>query len=631
MPSAAEVACGERWGWTVCGICGWVDFEQDVSGKTEWLEGMKEALAVRGPDEEGTWMSRHAALGHRRLIVIDPEGGAQPMIKQVGGKKMIITYNGELYNMNELRHKLLSLGHRFASRCDTELIPAAYAEWGVCSPEHLNGIFAFAIWDEQEQSLFMARDRMGVKPLFFAQVGSSFLFASELKALLAHPLVEPVLDETGLNEVLAMGPARTPGIGVFKGIRELKPGWWLKVSQDGIETRPYWELVSDHHRDDWETTVERVRELFVDAVRRQLISDVPIGTMLSGGLDSSAISACAARVFREESRGLLTTFSVDYVDNDKHFSQNEFQPNPDAPWIRLMADRIGSNHHTVWIDTHELISALPKAMIARDLPGMADVDASLYLFSREIKKELTVVLSGECADEVFGGYPWFHREEMVNADTFPWARLVGERLSFLTPEMTRRLRPLDYVEARYQEALSEVPRFSEESSLEARMREMFYLNLTRWMPVLLDRKDRMSMAFGLEVRVPFCDHHLVEYVWNIPWAFKSHGEREKGLLRQAMRGILPEEIVERKKSPYPKTHHPDYLRIMQQKVLALTEERNAPLFDLLDRTAVRAFAEQDLSRKHLPWFGQLMNVPALLAYWLQLNDWLVHYKVRIDA
>jgi asparagine synthase (glutamine-hydrolysing) len=285
----------------------------------------------------------------------------------------------------------------------------------------------------------------------------------------------------------------------------------------------------------------------------------------------------------------------------------------------------------VWIDTHELISALPKAMIARDLPGMADVDASLYLFSREIKKELTVVLSGECADEVFGGYPWFHREEMVNADTFPWARLVGERLSFLTPEMTRRLRPLDYVEARYQEALSEVPRFSEESSLEARMREMFYLNLTRWMPVLLDRKDRMSMAFGLEVRVPFCDHHLVEYVWNIPWAFKSHGEREKGLLRQAMRGILPEEIVERKKSPYPKTHHPDYLRIMQQKVLALTEERNAPLFDLLDRTAVRAFAEQDLSRKHLPWFGQLMNVPALLAYWLQLNDWLVHYKVRIDA
>jgi asparagine synthase (glutamine-hydrolysing) len=296
----------------------------------------------------------------------------------------------------------------------------------------------------------------------------------------------------------------------------------------------------------------------------------------------------------------------------------------------LMADAIKSDHHVVLLDNEELIENLIQAMIARDFPGMADIDASLYLFSREIKKKMTVVLSGECADEVFGGYPWFHREEMINADTFPWSRLVDKRITFISPEIVQRIQPLAYVESRYQEALAEVPRLSEESATEARMREMFYLNLTRWMPTLLDRKDRMSMAFGLEVRVPFCDHHLVEYVWNIPWSMKSLGNREKGLLRYALKGLLPPEIIERKKSPYPKTHHPVYLRTMQQRVLQLTEDAQEPMFQLLDRQAVRQFAEQDLNRSHLPWFGQLMNVPALLAYWLQLNEWLKRYRVKVD-
>jgi asparagine synthase (glutamine-hydrolysing) len=613
----------------MCGIVGWVDFKRDLSVETAVLHEMNSRHAARGPDAEGTWVSKHAVLGHRRLIVIDPEGGVQPMVMQEGERRFVITYNGELYNMPELRLKLQSLGHRLTTRSDTELILAAYAEWGENCPEYLNGIFAFAIWDDHRERLFVARDRIGVKPLFYAKAGSSWLFASEIKALLAHPAVRPAIGDEGIAELLVMGPARTPGIGVFKDILELRAGHCLSLGRDGLKIRPYWELESRHHVDDFDTTVARVRDLFQDAVRRQLVSDVPIGTMLSGGLDSSAISAVAARVFHEEHRGTLHTFSVDYFDNDKHFTVNEFQPNSDGPWVQLMSQRIGSHHHTVMIDNEELIGSLNRAMQARDLPGMADIDASLLLFSREIKKEMTVVLSGECADEVFGGYPWFHREEMVNADTFPWARLVGERIPFISPEVAARIRPLEYVEARYQEALAEVPRLSEDNAEEARMREIFWLNLTRWMPVLLDRKDRMSMAYGLEVRVPFCDHHLVEYVWNIPWSMKSVGQREKGLLRHAMRGILPDEIVERKKSPYPKTHHPDYLATMQREVLRLTEDRSAPVFQLLDRKAVRQFAEQDLRKKHLPWFGQLMNVPALLAYWLQLNEWLVRYKVEI--
>ncbi|MGA8942370.1 MAG: asparagine synthase (glutamine-hydrolyzing) [Thermoactinomyces sp.] len=613
----------------MCGITGWIDFTKDLTREKKILQQMNRTLANRGPDAEGTWFSPHAAFGHQRLIVIDPEGGVQPMVKIKDGRKFVITYNGQLYNMEELRLKLLSLGHSLSTRSDTELILTAYIQWGEECPGYLNGIFAFAIWDEQRQTCFMARDRIGVKPLFYTKVGDSFLFGSELKSLLAHPSVEPVIDDQGLAELLVMGPARTPGCGIFKNVYELCPGHYLQFGRDGIRTEAYWELTSRHHEDDLETTAGKVRELFEDAVKRQLVSDVPVGTLLSGGLDSSAISACAAKVFQEEQRGTLHTFSVDYIDNDKYFHVNEFQPNSDAPWAELMAERIQSEHHVVMLDNFELFDSLIKAMEARDLPGMADVDASLLLFSREIRKEIKVVLSGESADEVFGGYPWFHREEMVNADTFPWARLVAKRIPFISPEIKKRIRPLEYVEARYQEALSEVPRLSEDNAVEARMREMFYLNLTRWMPTLLDRKDRMSMACGLEVRVPFCDHHLVEYVWNIPWRIKKYGNREKGLLRYALRDLLPREIVERKKSPYPKTHHPDYLRLMKKQIRQLLDTPSAPLFQVLDRREVENFMNQDLTQLHLPWFGQLMNVPALLAYWWQLNEWMKRYKVVI--
>ncbi|OYD06279.1 asparagine synthase (glutamine-hydrolyzing) [Paludifilum halophilum] len=613
----------------MCGISGWMDWEQDLSEQRRVLEGMNKQLVCRGPDSEGIWLSQRAGFSHRRLIVIDPEGGAQPMVRRYGERNLIITYNGELYNMEELTRELKSLGHTLYSRSDTELILAAYAEWGADCPKHLNGIFAFAIWDEREQSLFLARDRIGVKPLFFARRGSALYFASELKALLAHPEVEPVLDEEGLAEILVMGPSRTPGHGVFKGVEELRPGWWLRADRDQVTTRPYWSLESRYHTDDLDETVQRVRDLFRDAVQRQLVSDVPIGTMLSGGLDSSAISASAAEHFREMGFGPLSTFSVDYAGNERHFTPNEFQPHADGPWVQRMSDYLSSRHHPVFIDNSDLISSLDTAVRARDLPGMTDVDASLYLFCQAIKQEATVVLSGECADEVFGGYPWFHREEMVNADTFPWARYTAERVRFLSPEVREKIRPLDYVGDRYSQALAEVPRLPGEDPDQARIREIFYLNLTRWMPTLLDRKDRMSMAVGLEVRVPFCDHRLVEYVWNIPWSMKRLNGREKGLLREAMKGILPPDVLKRKKSPYPKTHNPAYLREVRDRAMKILDEGTSPVLDLVDQKEWRRFADRDLSGVHLPWFGQLMNVPQLFAYLIQLDLWMREYRVTI--
>ncbi|WP_258360190.1 asparagine synthase (glutamine-hydrolyzing) [Moorella sulfitireducens (nom. illeg.)] len=612
----------------MCGICGWIDREVDVTRYGHVLEKMIETLSCRGPDAGGMWLSPKAALGHRRLIVVDPEGGSQPMIRKRGKDKYIISYNGELYNMPELRRELESRGHFFQTRSDTEIILAAFMEWGVECVEHLNGIFAFAIWSEKDQSLFLARDRLGVKPLFYTRRGSTFLFASELKALLSHPAVMPEIDAEGLAEIFVIGPARTPGHGVFKGVAELKPGHCLLYHQNGISIRQYWKLESHPHLDDLDTSTAKVRELLKDSVKRQLLSDVPLCSLLSGGIDSSAITAFAAGALQQNGSERLKTYSIDYAGNESYFMPNEFEPNSDRDWGHKVAAFLGTHHHTVLIDTSELVEALTAAVRARDLPGMADIDASLYLFCREIKKEASVGLSGECADEVFGGYPWFRRQEAHFADTFPWSLKLEDRIRLLSPELIKKIRPREYVADRYREALAEVPRLPGEDPFAARIREIFYLTLTRWMPTLLDRNDRMSMAVGLELRVPFCDHRLVEYVWNIPWSMKYVDEKEKGLLRRALKGVLPEDVLARRKSPYPKTHNPAFLNAMRTWVGDILNHAGSPLLPLIDVAFIRTLIESEANFQ-LPWFGQLMRLPQLLAYLAQVDFWLREYMVTI--
>lgn len=614
----------------MCGIAGWIDWEANLSSQEQTMKNMANRLIPRGPDAEGIWLSSHAAFAHRRLIVVDPAGGAQPMIRRRGNETYVMVYNGELYNTNDLRSELEGRGHRFAGTSDTEVLLVSYIEWGKDCVHYLNGIFAFGIWREEKKDLFVARDRMGVKPFFFTAKDNRIIFGSEIKALLAHPDVKPEIKTEGLAEIFALGPGRTPGKGVFHGIEELLPGHCLYFSQQGWKTYPYWSLKSKPHEDDLDTTIETVRELVVDSIKRQLVADVPVATFLSGGLDSSAITGIAANTFAEEGRGPLHTFSVDYVDNDVHFRPNEFQPNPDAPFVKIMSDAFQTIHHGYFIDTPQLFESLKMATLARDLPGMTDVDSSLYLFCKEIKKSATVTLSGECADEVFGGYPWFHRKESLEATTFPWTRNVKDRIQFYSGELLEAIKPEEYVRQRYQEALAEVDPLPGENKQDARIREIFYLNLTRWMPVLLDRKDRMSMAVGLEVRVPFCDHRIVEYMWNVPWSMKTYNGREKGILRHSLRGILPDEIITRKKSPYPKTHNPSYLASVREGVLDLLSDANSPVLPFFDQKALRAFAERkDLGDLHMPWFGQLMNVPQFFAYVIQVNEWLKDYHIRI--
>lgn len=614
----------------MCGIAGIVNFEKTLRKEKHIISKMTETLTKRGPDDTNIWGENHVLFGHKRLVVVDRDGGKQPMTRFRGEEAYTICYNGELYNTEDIRHELYKRGYTFQGHSDTEVLLTSYMEWKEQCVDYLNGIFAFAIWDSKKQQLFIARDRLGVKPLFFSQKGLSLTFGSELKALLAHPEVSAVVDDEGLAEIFALGPSHSPGSGVFKGIEELRPAHVLTFSREGIRIWRYWNVKSNIHTDSLAETVEKVRFLLTDAVTRQLVSDVPLCTFLSGGLDSSAITAIAAKEFEKEGKGQLHTYSIDYEGNDKYFKANEFQPNSDALWIEKMSHTFRTIHHHCVISQQQLIQYLEEAVLVRDLPGMADIDSSLLWFCRQIKKDFVVSLSGECADEIFGGYPWFHRQEDLALQGFPWMRSIDERTKLLKKHWQKRLNLKEYSQMKWYETLTEAPVLEEESPLELKRRQLFYMNMIWFMTTLLERKDRMSMGASLEVRVPFADHRLVEYVWNIPWKMKMHENREKGILRKALEGILPDEVLYRKKSPYPKTHHPEYTKLVVKWLQSILQKKDSVLYELFDQKELRALIQSEGKTFQTPWFGQLMTGPQLLAFLAQIHVWFEAYRINIE-
>lgn len=606
----------------MCGIAGEINFRTQINN--EIIREMSRALTPRGPDADGLFEHEHVCLAHRRLIVIDPENGAQPMT--FGDCTLV--YNGELYNTAEIRDGLEKRGYRFLGHSDTEVVLKAYVEYGEKCLDMFNGIFAFAVWNKSEQTLFLARDRIGVKPLFYAETDNGLVFASEIKALLKHPAIKPVLTEEGAAHIMLVGPARIVGDGVFRDIRDLPAAYCAEFSRKGLNLKRYWRLTASPHNENFTETANHVRELIFDAVRRQLVSDVPLCTFLSGGLDSSVISAIAATEFSKRGER-LHTFSIDYAHNRENFRASAFQPDEDAPYVEEMAKFIGSEHTNVVLDTPALAEALNDAAYARDLPGMADVDSSLWLFCREIKNAgFPVALSGECADEIFGGYPWYHRPEVLHYNGFPWATSVPERGVLMKKPMSGKEAEA-FVRKAYDRCLEDVDYLDGENADDTRMREMFVLNLEYFMATLLDRKDRMSMAHGLEVRVPFCDYRLVEYAYNIPAAFKNYRGREKGLVRYAMEGVLPEDVLWRKKSPYPKTHNPDYMALLSGKLKALLDSGDCRLTEIVNADELRRMLDTDGASFTKNWYGQLMTVPQIYAYFLQTEAWMRKYDVII--
>ncbi|GGN10852.1 asparagine synthase (glutamine-hydrolyzing) [Streptomyces fuscichromogenes] len=571
----------------MCGITGWVSFDRDLTTEHRALDAMTETMACRGPDDRGTWSEGPAALGHRRLAIIDLPGGRQPMTVRTPGGTVAMVYSGEAYNFTELRRELTARGHEFTTDSDTEVVLRGYVEWGDTVAERLNGMYAFAVWDGRHDKLVMIRDRMGIKPFYLYPTPDGVLFGSEPKAILANPLVRPRVGLDGLRELFTM--VKTPGHAVWEGMREVAPGTVVTVDRDGLRTRTYWRLETRPHPDDRDTTVATVRDLLDDIVRRQLVADVPRCTLLSGGLDSSAMTALAARQLAEQGEK-VRSFAVDFVGRTDNFVADELRSTPDTPFVHDVARLARTDHQDIVLDVASLADPAVRERVirARDLPaGFGDMDTSLLLLFRAVRDQSTVALSGESADEVFGGYLQFFDEGARSADTFPWlfqfARHFGDDAGVLRSDLAKALDLEHYVADSYHSAVTEIQRLAGESDFEFRMRRMSYLHLTRFVRALLDRKDRMSMAVGLEVRVPFCDHRLVEYVYNAPWALKSFDGREKTLLREATRDVLPQSVYDRVKSPYPSTQDPDYGRALQDQVKDLLARPGHRVFDLVDR------------------------------------------------
>ncbi|WP_438289719.1 asparagine synthase (glutamine-hydrolyzing) [Streptomyces sp. HUAS TT7] len=603
----------------MCGIAGWIDFERDLSEEGAVASAMTATLAPRGPDGAGVWLGPHAALGHRRLAVIDIEGGRQPMTTESG---VVLTYSGEVYNFRELRAELEAKGHRFRTRSDTEVVLRGYMEWGEGVAQRLNGMYAFAVWDARTEELLLVRDRMGVKPLFYCQPpGGGLLFGSEPKAILAHPRVPRAVDADGLREILTI--AQTPGRSVYRGLHELRPGQLLRFGRAGLSARRYWTLEAQEHTDDLDTTIETVRGLLEDIVERQLVADVPLCSLLSGGLDSSAITALGAR------HGELRSFAVDFDGYADHFEDDGMRGSPDGPYVRDVVRHLRPDHTDIVLDTAGLALPSLRSDVVRawEYPQFSgDMNTSLHLLFQAIRGHSTVALSGESADEVFGGYAWFHLPEAVAARTFPWLVVMMRQQrpeNLLDLGLREQLDITGYEHDRYQEALAEVPHVAGADGRERRMREVSYLHLTRFVTMLLDRKDRLSMAHGLEVRVPFCDHRLVEYVFNTPWSMKTYDGREKSLLRAACRDLLPASVLERRKSPYPATQDPAYGMALRALLADLVADGTAPVLPLLDTQAVKAL----LATPPQATASTLTRISLEMV--LDLNAWLTSQDLRV--
>lgn len=615
----------------MCGIAGFFNPYVDYTAeKLRWehiLENMNRAQKRRGPDDEGTYLTPHCGLAHVRLEIIDLITGQQPMVRRHGERECAVVFNGEIYNMQELKNELIGEGICFRTTSDTEVILESYMLYGKDFVKKLNGIFAIALWDSAFGELHLYRDRLGVKPLFYTMTGETLVFSSEIKGLFAYPDIRPVLDREGLCEIFALGPARSYGKGVFKNILEVLPGYRITFDKTSCIREPYWKLESRPHEDSMEKTIEKTAWLLEDAVKKQMLSDIPISTFLSGGVDSSLVTAICAKELKKQGK-VLNTFSFDFQDNHRFFRSNSFQPSEDRPFVEQMTAFSDTDHHFLECTNQDQLACLYKAVDARDLPCMADVESSMLYFCSEVTAYNKVTLTGECADEIFGGYPWFHSETAFQTPAFPWSMSMEPRQVLLDDDFIQNLHMEEYARAAYEKTIQETPVLADDSPTEKRRREIAWLNLRWFMVTLLDRMDRTSMYSGLEARVPLADHRIVEYVFNVPWQMKCPDGIVKGLLRLAGEDWLPKEILWRRKSPYPKTYDPAYEQLLGDRLREVLGDPGSPIRSFLDMKKVRTFldAPSDYGK---PWYGQLMAGPQMLAYMLQINYWLKTYRIQI--
>lgn len=616
----------------MCGFCGYVNDSKKIENDTI-ISNMVDKIVKRGPNDKNVYINNNAALGHVRLSIIDVKNGNQPMIKEINNNRYVIVYNGELYNTKELKYNLISKGYDFSTTCDTEVVLNSFIEYGKDCVNMFNGIFAFAIYDKNNDYIFLARDRLGIKPLFYTVTkDNTFVFASEIKGILKHPEVTPVLDKYGIMEMFGVGPSHTPGKTFFKNIFEIEAGnIGVYTTTSGLLKEKYWDLKTKECSDTETEAISIIHDLVTDATKKQLVSDVGICSMLSGGLDSSILTKIAHDNIPD-----ITTFSIDFKDNDKNFTANSYQMTKDSDYVKIMKDYLNTNHKTIKIENEELFDLLEDSVIARDMPGMADIDSSMFAFCKYINNNnFKVCLSGECSDEIFGGYPWYYKEHLINNKGFPWALSENLRTNMLKTGILKGNELIEYIYACKENTLKNVEVLDKSSEYENRFRKTNYLTIKWFMNTLVERTDRMSMANSLEVRVPFADHRIFEYVYNLPAKMKlglySNNEPiEKYLLRKAFESELPKDIVYRKKSPFPKTYDPIYLNLVENKVYEIINNKDSKIHKILNVDFVKDMLNIHGKNLKENLFGQLMTYPQTLAYIIQIEMWLEIYNLEIE-
>jgi len=526
--------------------------------------------------------------------------------RDVNGKSFAVAFSGELYG---------------ESGNAAEAILNGFITNGTSFIDRLNGAFAIVIWDSEK--LYLYRDRAGIKRLFYAH-NNVFVFSTELTELIKFPGMAPQIDAEGLAELFAIGPARTPGSGVLKGVKEVLPGGYVTFTRAELETGKYWDVISAPHTHTYKQTLENTRYLLTNAVNQRMGGNVC--SMLSGGLDSSIISAIAQNELKSTGK-TLSTFSFDFIGNNEHFKGSAFQPDQDAPWAFKTAEFIGTNHTALECGVNDFAGLLFNTVDARGLPGMADVDSSLLYFLSRVSETHQAALTGECADELFGGYPWFHNTEP--SLFFPWSKDMDARKALLSDDFLNQINLDAHAQKRYAEAIAQTPLLHGETTEQTQQRQISYLNLKHFMDVLCERLARTSQAVGILPRAPFSDHRLIEYIWNVPWEMKYRGGIVKSLLRESFRGILPDDILFRRKSPFPKSYNPKYEQLLTEMLNDVLNS-NAPIMGIICKEKARRFMQtrKDLGR---PWFGQLMAGPQMMAYILQVNYWLDKYNISLRA
>lgn len=612
----------------MCGICGYM--QKDKITNNDTILAMKDSILRRGNSDNNIYVNNNVALGHARLSIIDVKNGKQPMIRNINGKNYAIAYNGELYNTNLLRNILITRGYEFETESDTEVLLLLYVEFKEKMLKFINGIFAFAIHDEENSSVFLAKDRLGIKPLFYSLVDDKLIFSSEIKGILASKYINPIVSKEELLELFALGPAHSPGKTYFKDIYELQAGHYAYYKDNTLDIIKYWDLCEKKMIDSDDEIIDNVKYLVNDATKKQLVSDVGVSSMLSGGLDSSIVTKIATdNIFN------LHTYSINYENNDEDFVANSYQQTKDSDFVKVMTKYLNTKHKDIIVTDEDLFNNLYESVIARDMPGMADIDSSMFVFCREItNNNEKVVLSGECSDEIFGGYPWFYKEHLKQTDGFPWALSENLRQNIIKKDLVKDGDIKQYIKNVKDNTLKNVSHISLDT-FENEFKEINYLTIKYFMNTLVERTDRMSMRNSLEVRVPYADHRIFEYVYNVDAKLKlglrnsNNDVCEKYILKQAFKNDLPTDITNRKKSPFPKTYSKKYLDMLEKKLSEILDNPSSRIHEIVNTEYIRNLISTHGSELKENLFGQLMTYPQTLAYIIQIDYWLTAYNIEI--